>query len=209
MVDHRQTEAWVIAAAQGDGLALRKLLAAYHPLLRARVATRMDRGLRARVEPEDILQQVYLDVFRRIGHFEQRGPDAFVNWVLTIADNKLVDLRRALHAQMRDVDREMPPGGAGGAESCWNLLDQLYTDSQTPSRVVRKDEAVGALLACLSELSESHRQVLRLRFLEGRPVSDIAKVLGKSPGAVVALSKRALEALRAAMDHLGDFTRGP
>ena len=81
-------------------------------------------------------------------------------------------------------------------------------DSLTPSRVVRREEAVGALLACLSRLSEAHRQVIRLRFLEGHPVSEVADRLGKSNAAIVALTKRALEALRQSMERLGDFTRG-
>jgi DNA-directed RNA polymerase specialized sigma24 family protein len=50
--------------------------------------------------------------------------------------------------------------------------------------------------------------VIQLRFLEGLSVEQVAERLGKTNAAIVALSKRALEALRKTMDGLGEFTRG-
>ncbi|MHC4608902.1 MAG: RNA polymerase sigma factor [Planctomycetota bacterium] len=204
MEQRSQIEIWVTEANQGDSLAVAKLLAAYHPILRSRAAARMDHALKARCEPEDILQQVYLQVIRELGRFEDRGPDSFLNWVMTILDRRLIDAHRAATAQVRDVARE----AAAPGDSYWNLLDQLYADTSTASRVARRDEAVGALLGCLSVLSDAHRQVLELRFLQGLPVSEVASRLDRSEAAVVALSKRALDALRKSMDHLGEFTRG-
>ncbi len=208
MDERGHTQIWITKAHRGDALAVSKLLAAYHPMLLARAEARMDRTLRARSEPEDLLQQVYLEVFRRIDQFEHRGPNSFINWVLTILDNKLTDAARALHRQMRDIAREMAPGASRGTQSYVNLLDHVYQDSTTPSRVIRHDEAIAALLTCVTHLPESHRQVIQLRFLEGRSVNEVAERLNKTPGAVVALTRRALEALREYMDRMGDFTRG-
>jgi DNA-directed RNA polymerase specialized sigma24 family protein len=50
--------------------------------------------------------------------------------------------------------------------------------------------------------------LIQLRFLDGLPVAAVAARLDKTDAAVVALSKRALDALRAAMERLGDFTHG-
>ena len=210
MADNAQTTIWLEEARRGDSVAVSKLLATYHPLLRARADERMEPSLKARSEPEDILQQVYLEVFRRIERFEDRSPNAFLNWVLTILDNKVIDTRRALHRQVRDIAREVPPQvqTAGDTDSYWNLLGQLCPDSQTPSRAARRDEAVGALLACMSSLSDSHRRVIQLRFIESRSVAEVAGRLQKSESAVVALTQRALKALRESMDRLGEFTHG-
>jgi len=208
MAEHSQADIWVGAAQRGDEHALAKLLAAHHPHLRARAETRMDPAIKARGGPEDILQEVYLRVFRQIGQFEDRGPNSFLNWIYTILDHTLVDARRAARRQVRDVEREVAAGAAADSSSYWSLLDQLQTDSGTPSRVVRRDEALGALLTCLARLSADQEQVLRLRFLEGLSVGETAGRLGKSEDAVVALTRRALDALRAAMDRLGEFTRG-
>ncbi len=167
----------------------------------------MDPVLKVKVAPEDILQEAYLDVFRRLNQFEQRSPESFFNWVTKIIDNRLIDTQRAMRCQKRDIKREISLHAALGSESYWNLLDELYADSTTPSRVARREEAIGALQACLSCLSDLHRQVIELRFLEVVPVAEVARRLHKSEATVVALSKSALKALREAMSDLGEFTR--
>jgi RNA polymerase sigma-70 factor (subfamily 1) len=207
MAESAERQRWFEEARQGDPLAVSKLLACHFPVLRAHVAARMDRTLRARLEPEDILQEVYLDVYRQIAHIRDCGEDALLNWLLTIADSKLIDAGRALHRRKRDVAREVQPHIAQGTRSYLDLLDQVYADSITPSRIVRREEGVGALTACLSRLSEPHRQVIQMRFLEGRGVGEVAQQLGKSEAAIVAMTRRAFQALRRCMDGLGEFTR--
>jgi RNA polymerase sigma-70 factor (ECF subfamily) len=207
MTERSQTGIWVTAAQGGDRLALAKLLTTYHWRFRRRAETRMDAALKVKTGPDDILQEVYLEVAGQIARFEDRGPGSFLNWVYTILDRKIAGTRRAAHGQLRDIGREVP-AGAVGADSYWGLLDQLRADSGTPSRVVRREEALGALISCIEGLSDAHRRVIQLRFLEGLPVDEVAARLGKSKTAIVALTKRALEALRVSMDRLGEFTRG-
>lgn len=209
MADSQQKQIWLSRAGQGDALAVAGLLATYYPVLRARADARMDRLLRSKIDPEDILQEVYLDVFRQMNHFENRGPESFVNWVLTILDSKLIDAARAMRRPKRDASREVRADAVGTAESFWNLLEQVYADSGTPSRVVRRHEALSAVVSSLTDLSEAHRQVLQLRFLDGLSVAEAATRLGKTEAAVVAMTQRALKALRESMDRLGEFTHGP
>lgn len=208
MTEQSQIESWVEAASHGDQLAVSKLLATHHPMLRARAAAKINRTMRAKVEAEDILQQVYVQVIRQIDRFENRGPKSFLNWVYTILDNKIIDARRSMARQARNVAREatLPTGSL--TDSYADLLDQVFADVNSPSRDARRDEAVGALMACLSALPEPHRQLIQLRFLDGLPVAAVAARLNKTEAAVVALSKRALDALRSAMERMGDFTRG-
>lgn len=207
MTDTSQTDTWIAAAKGGDRFALAKLLATYHPRLRARAEARMHPALKVKRAPDDLVQDTFLEVVQQIHHFRGNGPVAFLSWVCTILDHKLIDARRAAHCQARDVNREVAVVAGSGSSSYWNLLDQVYADSGTPSRCVRRQEALAALLASVSDLSETHRQVIRMRFLEGRSVNDVAQHLDKSEAAVVALTQRALEALRKAMDRAGEFTR--
>lgn len=207
MTEASQIAIWVTAAQGGNQLALTKLLTACHRRLRARAAARLPAAMKAKRGPEDILQEVYLDVFRQINRFEDRGPGSFLNWLYAILDRKLAAARRAAHYQMRDIDREVTIG-TPAADSYWNLLDQLYADSGTPSRMARRAEVLRALSACVTDLSEPHRHVIQMRFLDGLSVDDVATRLGKSKAAIVALTKRALEALRKSMDQLGEFTHG-
>ena len=208
MVEQDHTETWIAAARGGDSVALARLLAGYHPRLRGRAEALMDPAIKGRLSPDDILQEVYLRVFRHVDQFEDRGPQSFLNWVYTILEHTLVDARRRAHRQIRDVDREAAAAVGAGDSSYWGLLDHVYADSDTPSRLLRRQEAVGALLASLPNLSDSHRQVVQLRFLEGLPVVEVAARLNISKAAVVARTKRALTALRGQMDELGEFTRG-
>ncbi len=163
--------------------------------------------IKAKSSPEDVLQEVYVDVFRQIGRFEDRGPHSFLNWLYTILDRKLAATQRAAHAQRRDVGREVPAAVRADASSYWNLLEQVHAHSGTPSRVYRRREALAAVVTCVSGLSEAHRQVIQLRYVQELPVAEVAKRMGKSEAAVVALTRRALDALRASMDGLGEFTR--
>jgi RNA polymerase sigma-70 factor (ECF subfamily) len=208
MTEHDQTSIWVTAARAGDRLALAKFLAAHYPRLRARAEAGMNAAMKARSDPDDILQEVYVDVARQIDHFEEHGQGSFLNWVLTILDHKLVDAQRAARCKARDVDREVQVAAGSESSSYWNLLDNVYADPATPSRVVRRDEALSALLTCVADLSEPQRQVVQLRYLEGLSLDEVATRLRKSKAAVAALSKRALEALRRSMDRLGEFTHG-
>jgi RNA polymerase sigma-70 factor (ECF subfamily) len=208
MVRSAQLDNWVAAAQRGDRLALTKALAVIHPQLHTRADARMPVAMKARSDPDDILQEVYIDVARQIRQFENRGTGSFQNWVRVILDRKLAAAWRAAHYPMRDIKREVAARMRADASSCWDLLNQVYAESGTPSRVARRNEALCALATCLSQLSESHRQVIRLRFLEGLPLREVATRLGRSEGAVVALTKRALVSLRESMDRLGDFTRG-
>ena len=207
MAERTQRQMWVRQARAGDRRAVSLLLATYHAQLRACAIGRMGEILQAAVEPEDVLQQVYLDVIRQIDRFEGDDADTFLNWVLTILDHRIVDLRRALDRQVHTVGPPRPPAAGGGAASCYDLLEQLYAHSGTPSRVIRRDEVVGALLASMSRLSDTHRAVIQLRFLKGLSVMETAKRLQKTEAAVVALTGRALDELRKRMDALGEFTR--
>ena len=168
----------------------------------------MEQPLRTRLEPEDVLQNAYLGVFRRIDRFADRGSGSFLNWILTIVDHELIDVRRALYSRKRDIARETCRQADRTTRSYWGLLDRLGTDSATPSKIVRREEAVEALLASLSSLSQGQRRVIELRFLEGCSVAVAARLLGQPQDTIVTLTRTALQALREAMDRLGEFTRG-
>jgi RNA polymerase sigma-70 factor (ECF subfamily) len=208
MPESNQIQAWALTAQQGDHLALSKLLAALYPQLRARLEATMGPALRARTTPDDILQEAFLAVFRHIEGFEDRGPNAFMNWIYTILDSKLADAQRAAQRQVRGAAGQVA-AGQGSTDSYWNLLEHVYADSGTPSRVVRREETLGALLACIADLPPAQHEVIQLRFLEGASVADVAARLGKTDAAIVALTQRGLQGLRESLARRGDVTWGP
>lgn len=135
------------------------------------------------VEPEDVTGEVFEAVVRRLGDF--RGDErAFRSWVFSIAHRRVMDERRRLS---RRRDRAEPPEilvgplahrGAGDAEA--EAMDQLGT---------------GWALRIVASLTEDQRAVLLLRVIADLSVEDVARLLGRTPGAVKALQRRGIAAL--------------
>ncbi len=200
MVSDPTSREWINRAVRGDVLAVQKLIMVHHARLRAIAYRRISPALHAKIEPEDVLQQVYTDAIQRIGELQDRGEDAFFRWLRRILESKLVDAHRYYHAAARDVKREVPPVPTPSGHD-W-LAARVALDTLTPSRIVARDEASALLMAALAGLSEDHRRVLELRFLKGCPLVHVAELMGRSTAAVQMLSARALQQLRRALVHL-------
>jgi RNA polymerase sigma-70 factor (ECF subfamily) len=200
MGEETTIQSWVARAVQGDLLAVQKLIVIHHQRLRAVADRRLPSELRAKIEPEDLLQLVYVDVIRNIGSFQDHGGDCFYRWMVQVLDSKLADVQRHYHAAIRDVRREVgPPRSQTGYQS---LASCGGLDSQTPSRIAAREETEAVLLAALAGLSEDHRMVLELRFLKGLPLARVAGLMDRSEPAVQMLLLRAIRSLRDALQHL-------
>lgn len=138
--------------------------------------------LRARgsSEPEDLTSEVFLTVFDQLDRF--RGGEAdFRTFVFTIAYRRLVDELRKRSTRGHHVE--------------W---DEELDGRRSPSA---EHEAMGRLAdasarAVLEELPTDQRNVMVLRIVADLTVEQVAEILGKRPGAVKALQRRALQSLR-------------
>jgi RNA polymerase sigma factor (sigma-70 family) len=113
-----------------------------------------------------------------------------------LAQNNLRDgikeLERRKRPDPRQRVRASSPDSSGST-----LLDHLCNSSaKTPSRDAAQKESQQALAAALAQLPAPYAEVVRLHGLEGRPVAEVAAMLGRSPGAVCMLRARALDRLR-------------
>jgi RNA polymerase sigma-70 factor (ECF subfamily) len=131
--------------------------------------------LRARgaAEPDDLLSEVFLHVVRGVHSFDG-DRQQFRSWVFTIAHRRLIDERRA--RGKRPVE----------------LRDDLETEvlAEDPAILVIDRLADEEILRMLDALTSEQRDVLLLRVLAGLTIDEIARVIGKSPGAVKALQRR-------------------
>ncbi|MEW6747776.1 MAG: sigma factor, partial [Planctomycetota bacterium] len=82
-------------------LAIQKLIIAHHGRLRKFAVKAMSRELRAKLEPDDLLQQVYVDVLKHIADYRARGPDSFFHWLVRIFESKIVDAQPPLPSPRR------------------------------------------------------------------------------------------------------------
>jgi RNA polymerase sigma-70 factor (ECF subfamily) len=136
------------------------------------------RGQRA-LEPEDLTSEVFIGVFRGLRSFEG-SEQQFRSWVFTIAHRRLLDERRRAARQppLTEMDAEVNvPGGDTEREA----LDALG------------EQWVQRLSA---RLSADQRTVLLLRIVADLSAEEVAQITGKTVGAIRALQRRGLEALR-------------
>lgn len=166
----------VLAGAQtGAGWACTRLYESLAPAVAGYLRTR---GAR---DADDVASDVFLAVFARLETFS--GTEAkFRSWVFTIAHHRLVDQHRATR---RRPQLESLDAAATAAEAAPGAEDVAFA-AMSSERVER----------LLGTLSHDQRDVLALRVLADLTVEQVADVLGKQPGAVKALQRRALATLR-------------
>lgn len=130
-------------------------------------------------DPEGLTNEVFLGAFRRLGSFTGDG-DAFRSWLFTIAHHRLVDDRRrsARTVPTAPLERGVDTRPGGDVEE---------------EALARLDGAARQLLA---DLAPDQRAVVALRVVADLSINETADILGKRPGAVKALQRRGLEALR-------------
>ena len=137
--------------------------------------------LQGAAEPEDLTSEVFIGVFAGLRGFS--GTESqFRSWVFTIAHRRLVDDRRRRGRQFSATaalyDRRQEPAGGDVEEDALRAMSA---------------ERVRTLCATLAP---DQRDVLLLRMVSDLTVEQIAAVLDRSPGAVKALQRRGLAALR-------------
>jgi RNA polymerase sigma-70 factor (ECF subfamily) len=179
----------------GDITAGQELLAAHRGRLRQMITVRLDARLSSRLDPSDVIQEVFAEASRRLSDYARLRPVAFYPWLRRIAWERLVKLhQRHVYAEKRAVSREV--WLALSDPSAQLLAERLVDSATSPSgRLVRKEMLERAQRGLL-ELSQRDREVLILRYLEQLSVAEIAAVLDITEGAVKLRHLRALDRLR-------------
>jgi RNA polymerase sigma-70 factor (ECF subfamily) len=142
----------------------------------SRVYAFVSRRVHNRQEAQDLTSQVFERALANIRRFEWRGTP-FAAWLYRMASNAIAD-----HYQSKA--RELP------------LHDPPVTDEE-----LQQVERRATLARYVERLPAEQRRVVVLRFFEGRSIREIAGQIGKSEGAVKQLQWRALQKLRADMNH--------
>jgi RNA polymerase sigma-70 factor (ECF subfamily) len=179
-MDEKQDIQHLIHQAQGGNRdAFDRLVRRYSPRLEVVVRRRIGSSLRQRIEIADVLQESLLKAFQSIGSFEYRGEESFLQWLKAIAENLL--LYWAREYQRRD---QLP------------LLSEPKGTAVSPSRELRRQERFSRLQEVFSQLNPDEREVILAARVEGLPMKEIAKRLGRSPDAARPLLWRSIQKLR-------------
>lgn len=194
----------------GDERALAELFSKERDRLWRMVQARLDRRLRGRVDPDDILQEAYLDATRRIAHFAGEPTMSFFLWLRLIVGQTLVDVhRRHLDAQMRDAARDVSIAGRGvpGASSA-SMAGQLVAHLTSPSDAAMRGEMEAQLGEAIDRLDPIDREVLLLRHFEELTNGEVAEVLGLQVKAASIRYVRAVARLKVILERSPGFAEG-
>ncbi|HVF32303.1 MAG TPA: sigma-70 family RNA polymerase sigma factor [Acidimicrobiales bacterium] len=130
-------------------------------------------------DPEDVLGEVFLQVARDVGRFS--GDDAALRrWVFSIAHNRSMDAHRRAKRDRSTLEAEISEGRSAPTDAPAEPVDRELIDA-------------------LATLSDEQREVVVLRFVADLPLEAVAKITGRTPGAVKAMQHRAMDNLRKAV----------
>lgn len=142
--------------AAGDRLAMQVLFARHH----IKVYRFVLRLVRSESAAEDLISEVFFDVWRQAGKFE--GRSAVSTWLLSIARFKALSaLRKRGEAELDD-------------ETASAIEDQ----SDDPEVTLAKKDKGAALRQCLSGLSAEHREIIDLVYYHEKSVAEVAGIVG-------------------------------
>ena len=140
-------------------------------------------------EAEDLTSEVFAKVFEKIDGFQVQGAP-LSSWLFRIAHNRLIDSVRRRPKQTQVGLDDAPPLAAGPV---FGGIDQAV--------------ALDQIKVGLARLTEEQRQVIVLRFLEGKSLAQTAAVVGRNEDAVKKLQARGLASLRRGIECLSGCWR--
>jgi RNA polymerase sigma-70 factor, ECF subfamily len=142
--------------AGGDRNAMHTLYARHN----VRVYRFILRMVRDTTTAEDIVSQVFLDVWRTAGQFEGRAQVS--TWLLSIARFKaLTALRQRRH---EDIEQD-------------DVLD-IADDADTPETSLDRSNTRAILRACVAKLSAAHREIINLVYYHEKSVEEVGQIIG-------------------------------
>ena len=191
----------------GDEGALGELFDIHRERLWRTVQFRMDRRLAARVDPDDILQESFVNAAARIQHYLEDPTRSLFVWFRLIVGQTLVDVyRRHIGAEMRDAGREVSLQGMKYPQATsMSLAAELLGSITSPSQAAQRAEMSAQLEQALAEMSELDQEVIALRHFEDLTNGEVAEVLDIQPTAASNRYVRALTRLKDVLSQFSEF----
>jgi RNA polymerase sigma-70 factor, ECF subfamily len=181
--DRPQTDAEEVAllreVAGGDERAFSLLYDRYSAILFGLLL----RILHSRTEAEDVLQEVFLQVWQQARSFDASRGRPFT-WMVTLARSRAIDRLRSVASRERAAQRSVEE----------ETMPVAWQEESSDDAVIRGERAE-VVRDALAELPEEQRQVLLLAYLEGMSQSEIAAARGQPLGTVKTRTRAGLKKL--------------
>jgi RNA polymerase sigma-70 factor, ECF subfamily len=201
-------EELLLRAAVGEQAALAALFDLHRERLLRMVRLRLDRRLMRRLDPNDVLQEAFIDMACELPRYTAKPDLPFFLWLRLVTAQRLMRLHREhLGAAMRDAGREVPLDPTPESSSIL-LAEGLVGHQTTPSQAAQRAERQAILQAALEAMEPIDREVIALRHFEGLTNNEVARILDLSKAAASNRYVRAMGRLQKELGQvLGDVER--
>ena len=149
-------EALIARIASGDRLAMQVLFARHH----VRIYRFVLRLVRDQSKAEDLISEVFLDVWRQADRFE--GRSTVSTWLLAIARFKALSALRRKPEEGLDEDAAL----------------EIEDLADNPEVTLEKKDRSAVIRKCLMGLSAEHREIIDLVYYHEKSVEEAAKIVG-------------------------------
>lgn len=170
----------LLAVAGGDAVAFESL----YRTTSAKLFGICLRVIPQRAEAEEVLQEVFLGIWRKAEQFDATRASA-MTWLSMMTRNKAIDRLRA---------------NAGARAQAPIELDEIEGESSA-SEVAEVAENQERIEICLDELETPRRQLIRIAFFEGATYEELAERSGNPLGTVKSWIRRSLLKLKACLER--------
>jgi RNA polymerase sigma-70 factor (ECF subfamily) len=155
-------------------------------------------AMRVAGEPElaeEVTQDVFVALYKNVDKF--RGDSKLSTWLYRVALNRARNAATSRVVRQSRQTRSLNETfmGAGDSTSSFGLLSKLEAGAPGPAERAAANERMRALRQAVEELSDSHREIIELRFFEDLAYDQIAERLEISLGTVKSRLSRARQDL--------------
>jgi RNA polymerase sigma-70 factor (ECF subfamily) len=143
-------------------------------------------------QAEDLTSEVFLKLLRSLGT-RQAPRDNLEGWLYRVGRNLANDWYRK-HGRRATTSLDAEPSAG----------EKIADEGISPEELAEERLAYGELRAVIQNLTQDQQQVIMMRFGEGRKISEISRLMGKSEGAIKILQYRAIRRLRKFLERTNE-----